>query len=192
MVARFSASESVLIPVEHQPLPVGQYLRHPERLVYAIADPQQVESLGTGRYRLKMRPRSFFQFTIQPMVDLQVWTDAEGVLRLQSVGCEIRGVEYIDRRFNLSLVGYLKPITQGEVTQLRGWADLRVEVELPPPLNLMPPPLTEAAGHSLLASVLMLIKQRLCHQLLQDYRQWVQSITQEASLPETDTLAWET
>lgn len=191
MLVHFAAQESVTVPVPRQPIPIEHYLRQPQRLVYAIADPQQVEALDDHTYRLKMRPRNFFSFTIQPVVDMRVWTEASSILRLESVSCEIRGVPYIDRRFRLNLTGSLQAMRSPRSSSLVGQAALQVEVEVPPPLNMMPKIIVEAAGDSLLASVLGLIKQQLTRQLITDYQQWVTSTTQSQTGTQ-GTLAWET
>lgn len=172
MNIHFSAIQSVDIAVTEQPIPIQHYLRQPQRLVAALVDPTRVEQLGDDCFRLKMRPLSFLMLSIQPTVDIRVWSEADGTIRLESTACEIRGVEYIDRRFSLKLVGRLSPRSIGSSTTLCGQADLDVEVELPPALWFTPRSLLEATGNGLLRSVLLTIKQRLAHHLLQDYRQW--------------------
>ncbi len=191
MLVHFAAQESVTVPVPRQPIPIEHYLRQPQRLVYAIADPQQVEPLSEQVYRLKMRPRTFFTFTIQPVVDVRVWTEPSNILRLQSVGCEIRGVPYIDRRFGLNLTGSLQAVRSARSSSLVGQAALHVEVEVPPPLSMMPKIIVEAAGDSLLSSVLGLIKQQLTRQLIADYQQWVTSTTPSHPDPQGNWV-WET
>lgn len=173
MPTRFTASQSVEIVVPEQPVAICHYLRQPQRLVYALVDPSRIETLKEDYFRLKMRPIEFMTLSIQPTVDLKVWAEPNGTVRLQSVACEIRGVEYIDRRFSLNLQGYLSPHQINGQTWLQGNADLEVQVDLPMPLALMPKPILETTGNSLLKSVLLTIKQRLLHQLLADYRIWV-------------------
>lgn len=168
----FSAVQSVNLAVPEQPIPIQYYLRQPQRLIQALIDPRQVESLGDECFRFKMRPLHFMTLTLQPTVDLRIWADPNGTIHLQSVGCEIRGVEYINQRFKLQLVGQLAPLQTSSATYLRGQAYLQVQVELPPPLSLTPRPFVEATGSGLLRSVLLTIKQRLVHQLLSDYCDW--------------------
>jgi len=172
MPIRFTASQSVEIAVPDQPIPIQHYLRQPQRLVNALVDPSRIEQLSEENFRLKMRPLAFMTLSIQPTVDLRVWAESNGTIHLQSVGCEIRGVEYIDQRFALNLKGYLSPC-QTNGGSLTGKADLEVQVELPFPFSLTPTPIIEAAGNGLLKSVLLTIKQRLLHQLLVDYSRWV-------------------
>ncbi|MEP0910202.1 DUF1997 domain-containing protein [Leptolyngbya sp. GB1-A1] len=172
MFARFSDSQSVELAVPNQPVPLQHYLRQPQRLVRALVDPSRIQMLRQDCFRLKMRPLSFLMLTLQPTVDLQVWAEPDGSIRVQSIACEIRGIEYINQRFSLNLTGVLIPEQDGEVTYLRGRANLQVQVDVPPPLMLTPQPILEATGNGLLHSVLLTVKQRLMHQLLVDYREW--------------------
>ncbi len=169
----FSAIQSVEILVPDQPIPIQHYLRQPQRLIRALIDPSQVEPLGQDRFRFKMRPLQFLALSLQPTVDLHIWAEPNGTIRLQSIGCDIRGIEYINQRFSLALVGQLAPMQVQSKTYLKGMADLKVQVELPPPLSFTPRLLIETTGNGLLRSVLLTIKQRLVHQLLSDYCNWV-------------------
>jgi hypothetical protein len=169
----FQATESVEITIEEAEMPIDHYLRQPQRLVKAIANPQLMKQLSPERYELKMRPLNFMEiYHFQPIVILKVWAGTNGTVYLKSENCQIKGIDYINRRFALQLKGILYPnLNQGK-TYLQGQADLVVKVELPPPLMFTPKPLSEVAGNGLLKSVLARIKQRLVTQLLQDYRQW--------------------
>ncbi|MCG5058302.1 MAG: DUF1997 domain-containing protein [Limnoraphis sp. WC205] len=172
MLTQFNASQSIEIAVPQQQIPIQHYLRQPRRLMNALADSTRLEQLSKDTFRLKMRPLSFMMLSIQPTVDLKVWALADGTIGLKSVGCEIRGVEYINQRFSLKLVGRLSPIEREGLTHLTGQADLQVQVELPPPLQFTPLSILETTGNGLLKSVLLTIKQRLMHNLLCDYRRW--------------------
>jgi hypothetical protein len=186
MSMQFSASQSVEFIVPEQPVAIQHYLRQPQRLIQALVDPSRLEALGAECFRLKMRPLEFLILSFQPTVDLRVWHSEDGSVHLQSIGCEIRGVEYINQRFALNLVGRLSPVQVGDVTYLKGKADLTVQVDIPAPLYFTPQPILETAGNGLLKSVLLTVKQRLMHQLLVDYRQWVaasQARTSAFSIP---------
>lgn len=172
MISKFNASQSVDIPVVEQQVPIHHYLRQPKRLINALVDPTRLKQLDKDTFRLKMRPLHFMMLTIQPTVDIRVWASANGTIYLKSEGCEIRGVEYINQRFTLNLVGILETCQIQGVTHLKGKADLKVKVELPPPLWLTPLPVLETTGNGLLKSVLITIKQRLTNQLLADYHKW--------------------
>ncbi|MBD2312093.1 DUF1997 domain-containing protein [Desertifilum sp. FACHB-1129] len=177
MPTRFAASQSVEMAVPELVVPIQHYLRQPQRLVNALTGASQIESLSEERYRLKMRSLNFMTLSFQPTVDLKVWSESGGTIHLKSMGCEIRGIEYINQRFALNLVGKLSPISLNGQTYLKGRADLEVSVELPPPLSFAPTSLIETTGNGLLRSVLLTIKQRLMHQLIADYRHWVQAET---------------
>jgi hypothetical protein len=177
MQTEFFASQSVVISVPVQTVPIHHYLRQPQRLVYALTDPSRVEILGDDVYRLKMRPLNFLMLTLQPTVDILVQVSPSGELRLRSVNCEIRGIEYINQRFQFDLQGKLVPLQFDGRTELVGQADLSVQVELPPMLWLTPKPLLETTGNGLLKSVLLTMKQRLMHQLIQDYCEWASEIS---------------
>lgn len=172
MDTRFFASQSVDIPVIEQPIPIQHYLRQPHRLVSALATANRVESLGDELFRLKMRSLNFMSLSLQPTVDLRVWSNSDGTVHLRSVGCEIRGIEYVNNRFSLDLVGKLHTNRIADRTHLQGQADLEVRVELPPPFIFTPKPILETTGNGLLKSVLLTVKQRLMHQLVADYQAW--------------------
>ena len=180
MPIQFNASQFVEIAVIDQPIPIQHYLRQPQRLVKALVDPSRVEQLSAESFRLKMRPLNFMMLKVQPTVDMKIWAEPNGTIQVKSLSCEIRGVEYINQRFDLNLAGQLTPTLKGSTTYLVGRADLEVLVELPPPLSLMPKPLLEATGNGLLKSVLLTVKQRLLHQLLSDYRNWAVAQKEES------------
>jgi hypothetical protein len=182
MSTRFTASQSVEIAVPEQPIPIQQYLRQPQRLVNALVDPSRVRQLSEEVFRLKIRPLNFMSLSIQPSVDMRVWAEPNGTIYVQSVDCEIIGLDYINQRFALNLRGYLSPYQSSTGTRLKGRADLEVEVDLPQPFCLTPKAILEATGNGLLKSVLVTIKQRLLHHLLTDYFRWVSSQIEEATI----------
>ncbi|MBF2063385.1 MAG: DUF1997 domain-containing protein [Calothrix sp. C42_A2020_038] len=173
MATKFTASQSVEIPVPEQPVPIQHYLRQPQRLVYALVDPSRIQQISDEVFRLKMRPIAFMSLSVQPTVDMRVWAESNSTIRLQSISCKILGFEYINQRFALNLQGFLFSEQHNGATRLKGRADLQVEVEFPPPFCFTPKPILEATGNSLVKSVLLTIKQRLLHQLLSDYCDWV-------------------
>ena len=172
MQLNFAASHSVVIAVPDASVPIQHYLRQPQRLIYALTDRSRVERLTDECFRLTMRPREFMTLSFQPVVDLKVWTEPNGTVHLKSIGCEIRGIEYINNRFNLTLNGKLYPILSDGPTQLMGAGDVSVNVELPPLFWMTPKSILESAGQSLLQGIFLTFKQRLGHQLVNDYLQW--------------------
>ncbi|WP_373538666.1 DUF1997 domain-containing protein [Chamaesiphon sp.] len=177
-VVKFTAERSVDIAVPQQPIPIGHYLRQPQRLVGSLVDPDRMRQVSEDEFCLTMRTLSFFGFDLQPTVFLRVWTEVDSTVRVVATRCEIRGIEYIDRRFSLQLSGKLSPYQKQGQTYLGGSADLAVQVDLPPPLNFMPLAMVESAGNSLLKSILNSFKQRLMNQLLADYAVWANTGTE--------------
>ena len=55
---------------------------------------------------------------------------------------------------------------------LEGEALLGVKVSQPPLLKLIPPRILESTGQSILNGILLGIKARVTHQLIQDFRNW--------------------
>ena len=179
MYVSFKTSESVQISLKDEETPIHHYLRQPKRLVNAIADPQLMKQLSDDLYELKMRPINFMEmYHFQPIVSLKVWSGSNGSVYLKSEGCQIKGIDYINRRFSLNLKGILDAQEVEGETTLSGQADLEVGVELPAALMLTPKPFLEVAGNQLLKSVLVRIKQKLVTQLIQDYRTWASQETQ--------------
>jgi hypothetical protein len=172
MRVTFTASQSVSIVVPTAAVPIQHYLRQPHRLVQALTEPQQIECIGENRYRLKMKPRQFLMFNLQPTVDIQLQTAPDGSVYLHSTACELRGIDFVNQRFHLDLEGVLSPRMKTGRTHLEGLADLQVQVDLPPVLWMTPRAIVETTGNGLLKSILMTIKQRLVHQLVLDYQKW--------------------
>ena len=173
MYVSLSATESVQIPVDNQETPIQYYLRQPQRLVKAIAEPQLVRQISDDTYELKMRPIDFMEiYHFQPIVQLKVWSGSGSSVYLKSEGCQIKGIDYINNRFSLKLKGALYPHEQDGQTVLLGQADLEVGVELPAALMFTPKAFLERAGNKLLKSVLGRIKHKLMTQLVQDYQSW--------------------
>ena len=180
MRIQFTALQSVALSISQEIVPVEHYLRQPQRLIYALIEPERVEQRSASLFRFKLSPLKFLMLKIEPTVDLKVWTGADGVLRLQSMATQLKGLETFDTGFDLKLIGNLAPYRRGQKTELRGQADLMVQVDLPPSLMFMSRTLVQATGNALLKSVLTTMRQRLERQLLQDYENWVKSQSLES------------
>ncbi|MGB7416995.1 MAG: DUF1997 domain-containing protein [Thermosynechococcaceae cyanobacterium] len=172
MQVNFTGFQEISVQVPSESVPLKHYLRQPHRLVYALADRSRVERLRARSFRLSMRSREFMTLKFQPVVDLQVWSDANGVVQVRSTDCQLKGIDYINDRFKFDLVGELRPYSRDGQTWLKGGGDLRVGVELPPLFWMTPKPILEAAGNSLLQGILMTFKQRIGNQLIADYQHW--------------------
>ncbi|WOD41743.1 DUF1997 domain-containing protein [Nodosilinea sp. E11] len=172
----FHASQTLCLRVPNEAIPIEHYLRQPQRLVQAITDPRRIEVLGEGVYRLSLRPLQFFGISIEPTADLQVRSHSDGTLTLESVGCQVKGPDYlsfVNDSFGMALKGTLTPHRETTYTELRGWADLRIQLELPPPISFMPTSVLDRTGKTFLSGILTTIKYRIERQLIEDYRAWV-------------------
>ena len=181
---QFQVSQTLKMVVPNEVIPINQYLRQPQRLVQAITDPSRIQQLAPSHFRLWLRPLKFMMLRLEPTVDLQVWTEAEGTLHLKALDCDIKGAQFLKDSFSLELAGILSPQRRRSNTELSGKADLKVQVEVPSPLKLIPESVLASSGKAFLKGILLTIKYRLESQLIQDYRRWVRAkSTQPHSLP---------
>ena len=179
MQAKFTAIQTVTIPVPPHKISIQHYLRQPQRLVHSLVDPSQAQQLSDDCFRLKMRSRQFMMLTLQPIVDIRLWTDEHTVLHLEAIRCELGGLDFVNQCFQLSLNGFLA-LSQDQT--LEGQADLGVSVEIPPILWMTPKSIIIAAGNSMLKSILASVKHRLVQQVVQDYQEWAEAVTDTTSL----------
>ena len=179
----FQVSQTLKMVVPNEVIPIEQYLRQPQRLVQAITDPSRIQQLAPSHFCLRLSPLKFMMLRLEPKVDLQVWTEAEGTLYLKALDCEIQGAQFLQESFGLELAGTLSPHRRGSETALSGKADLKVQVEVPPPLRLIPESVLESSGRAFLKGILLTIKYRLERQLVQDYRRWVKEKPTQPNRP---------
>ncbi len=171
----FQVSQTLKMVVPNEVIPIEHYLRQPQGLVQAITDPSRIQQLALSHFRLQLKPLQFMMLQIQPMVDLKVWTQGDGVLHLRSLDYEIQGAKFLAQSFHLELAGTLSPHRRGATTELRGKANLKIQVEVPPALKLLPKPVLDSSAKTFLNGILLTIKHRLEHQLLRDYYNWVKA-----------------
>jgi Protein of unknown function (DUF1997) len=172
----FKAKQSVDIAIPAESIPVQPYLRQLERIVNALASSGTVTALEGDQFRLALRPLKFFTLTLQPIVDMRVWTTADDVLHVQSIACDILGLEqFNDAQFDLNLVGEMYPMPVRGKIHLQGQVALTVQVEMPMPISLTPKPVLEGTGNAIMLGVLSTMKQRLMKNLVADYSDWVRS-----------------
>ncbi|MGF1459253.1 MAG: DUF1997 domain-containing protein [Leptolyngbyaceae cyanobacterium] len=169
--------------IARRSVPLRHYLKQPRRLVHALMNPEQVDELSHDTFRFHLRGFQFLMLNILPVVDLQIDVRQDGLVTVQSVGCEIKGNEFVDRQFALDLSGQLRLDEQAQTTDLDGYVDLKIEVGLPPVLAMTPHPLLETTGNQILRGVLNTIKQRLLRQLATDYERWSRQQAAERRSP---------
>ncbi|MBE9029383.1 DUF1997 domain-containing protein [filamentous cyanobacterium LEGE 11480] len=178
----FQAKQSVELFIPNEAVPIQPYLRESERIVRAIGNSGTVMPLGGELFQLKLKPINFISLQLQPIVDMRVWTSNDDCLHIQSVACEILGLEqFNDPQFILNLVGELKPVTIRRSIRLQGHVHLSVQVNMPMPIALTPKPILEGTGNTIMGGVLSSMKQRLKKNLVKDYQDWVRT-TADTSL----------
>lgn len=168
MTLAFSARQQLALPVHENCGQLADYLRDEARVVGALLDPSQLEPLGPGHYRYSVTRVQVFQLQIHPVVELRAHS-RQGRLELQALDCQLEGLGLVDD-FQLSLDSWLEACSNG----LEGEASLSVTVSQPPLLRLIPPRILEATGHSVLAGILLGIRNRVSQQLLGDFQRWCQ------------------
>ncbi len=166
MPLAFSANQELQLSVADQAERLSSYLADEERVVKALLDPSQLERLGPGRWRYTVTRLQVFQLQIQPVVELCCRMEP-GAITLEASDCQLEGLGLVDD-FQLTLSSRLSAGSQG----LEGDATLGVQVSQPTLLKLIPAKVLEATGRSLLAGILLGIKTRVGHQLVDDFREW--------------------
>lgn len=169
---RLASQQTAKMRITRRAVPLSHYLKQPRRLVNALMNPDQVEELSPDTFRFHLRGFKFLMLNIRPIVDLQIDTSEDHVLKVRSVDCKIRGNQFVDRQFSLDLQGQLRLHERPDYTELKGDVDLAIAVGLPPILSMTPNSLLETTGNQILRGVLNTIKQRLMHQLASDYERW--------------------
>jgi hypothetical protein len=169
MSLAFSASQHLHLTIAGEAERLPAYLDDDQRVVQALLDPQQLEPIGPGRYRYTVNLVRVFQLKIQPVVELQT-THTKGRLELEALDCQLEGLGLVED-FRLGLNSWLAAGEDGLV----GEASLSVTVSQPPLLQLVPPRVLEATGRSVLAGILLGIRNRVGQQLLEDFQRWCRS-----------------
>jgi len=170
---RLFTSQVVEIKVPRAAYPIESYLEQPDRLLRTLAPGDRMDLLENGNYRLVILPMNVLGLNISPVVDLAVWVDEDRKVQVESVGCEIRGVESLRDRFDFKLMGELYTIHTPNQVLLRGSALLKIEIELPMPFKVMPRSIVEGAGNAVLEATLNTVKGRMLKYVVDDYQAWV-------------------
>lgn len=169
MTLAFSARQQLTLPVVEPAALLPAYLDDEARVVRALLDETQLQTLGPGRYRYTVSRVQVFQLQIQPVVELRA-RHQPGRLTLEALDCQLEGLGLVDD-FHLQLNSWLEASDTG----LEGEACLAVQVSRPPLLRLIPPAVLEATGRSVLSAILLGIRKRVSQQLIADFQQWCTS-----------------
>lgn len=166
MPLAFSARQKLDLPVVEQADQLGRYLNEEERVVKALLNPSQLQTLGPRQYRYAVTHLQVFQLQIQPVVELRTHA-SPGRLELEAIDCQLEGLGLVDD-FQLTLNSWLVAGERG----LEGQASLSVAVSQPPLLKLIPARVLESTGRSLLSGILLGIKARVGQQVVEDFQRW--------------------
>ncbi len=170
MPLAFQARQKLDLPVETNAGRLPSYLLQQERVVGAMLDAKKLTPLGPGSFRYNVTSFKVFQLEVNPVVSIGV-INTEGKLKMQATESELDGLGLVDD-FELSLDATLEATPNG----LEGQAVLGVTVSQPPLLKLIPKKVLESTGQSILNGILLGIKARVGHQLVQDFNRWCKEL----------------
>ncbi len=166
MPLAFEARQKLDLPISAKPELLPAYLEEQERVVGAMLDSRKLTLLTPGSYRYTVTSFKVFQLEVKPVVSIGVLSE-EGRLKMHATDSELDGLGLVDD-FELSLNATLEATDKG----LEGEAVLGVSVSQPPLLRFIPSQVLESTGQSILNGILLGIKARVGHQLVEDFRKW--------------------
>ena len=168
MSLAFNARQKIDLLVKNNIQRLPDYLLQQERVVGAMLDSQKLIALGEGKFRYKVTSFKVFQLQVNPVVSIAV-VNSENQLQMHATDSTLDGLGLVED-FELTLDATLRATNKG----LEGDALLGVQVSQPPLLKLIPPKILESTGQSILSGILLGIKGRVTHQLIQDFKDWCQ------------------
>ena len=171
---------SVEIAIFPAPVPINEYLKNTERLVYALADPSQIKVLGRHTFQFSMRPIKFLMLTLEPVADVKIYPNECDEIIIYSDSCRLRHQAALNRRFSFKLRGWLAP--RSDNSGVSGNAELDITIDLPSAFRLTPKSLLESTGNAIVNGILIAIKQRLQRRLIHEYRGWTSGILASSQL----------
>ncbi len=175
MPLSFQATQHLDLPIPGKQGLLSNYLLEEERVVGAMLDPKKLTLLAPGSFRYDVTSLNVFQLQVNPVVSIGV-VSGEGKLKMWATDSELKGLGLVED-FKLSLDAILIATGNG----LEGEANLGVTVSQPPLLKFIPTKVLESTGHSILSSILLGIKGRVTHQLIEDFRLWCSSNSEAPS-----------
>ncbi|MBT9310758.1 DUF1997 domain-containing protein [Leptothoe kymatousa] len=168
------ASQSVEIDIAPAPIPIHQYLKNTDRLVYSLADPSQIKAIGNQKFEFSMRPIKFLMLTLEPVADVEIYPNESDEIIIYSDSCRLRHQSSLNRRFSFQLQGWLA--ARSDNSGVSGNAELSIDINLPSAFRLTPRPLLESSGNTIVSGILSTIKYRLQHRLVHEYKGWANGI----------------
>ncbi|WP_227498565.1 DUF1997 domain-containing protein [Synechococcus sp. PCC 7336] len=175
----FRAEQQTAVHLAGTRSQVRAFLSNPSNLVDALLESDRVKQLDDRHFQVSMAPIQALGTQIQPVVELQIFTDPSSRVNLSAVGCCIRGNDWVDRNFDLEFEGSLSPdlkVSTANRIRLAGNANLRVHIGVPPLLQFTPQAIVRTVGNTITRSVLTAIERSLCRQLPVSFEQWQQRV----------------
>ena len=169
-MVHFHASQSVEIAISPAPVPIYKYLSNTERLVYALADPSQIQVLGHHTFQFSMRPIKFLMLTLEPVAEVQIYPNDCNEVVIYSDSCRLKHHGALNRHFSFKLQGWLA--ARSDNSGVSGNAELDITIDLPAAFRLTPRTLLESTGNAIISGILSTIKRRLQRRLVHEYRAW--------------------
>ncbi len=166
MSLAFNARQKIELFVQHNAEQLSDYLLQQERVVGAMLDSRKLTPLGPGSFKYEVTSFQVFQLQINPVVTIGV-KNTDSTIRMFVTDSHLDGLGFVDD-FDLTLDAILEAKPSG----LEGEAVLGVTVSRPPLLRLIPPPILESTGQSILNGILLGIKARVGKQLILDFQDW--------------------
>lgn len=148
---------------------VGRYLDHHEGWFRRCAAPMTVRPLGPRGYALTLGRFGNFGFEVEPTIGLELLPQADGVYRIVTVPTghpETLTEGLYDVDFNAAL--RLEALETSH-TDVRWDLDLRVWIQLPGVITLLPDGLVQNSGDHLLRQIVRQISRRLTWKVQEDF-----------------------
>jgi hypothetical protein len=174
----YSSSFSDLMEMWAPAEVVASYLDHHEGWFRRCAAPMTVRPLGNNGYSLTLGRFGNFGFEVEPTIGLELLPQDRGVYRIATVASEqpetpLERLYDVDFNASLKLQEQLNPEDEIDGSSL-GTAvlwdlDLKVWIQIPGVIALLPEALVQTSGDHLLRQIVRQISRRLTWKVQEDF-----------------------
>ena len=174
----YSSSFSDLMEMWAPAEVVASYLDHHEGWFRRCAAPMTVRPLGNNGYSLTLGRFGNFGFEVEPTIGLELLPQDRGVYRIATVASEqpetpLERLYDVDFNASLKLQEQLNPEEEIDGSSLRTavlWdLDLKVWIQIPGVIALLPEALVQTSGDHLLRQIVRQISRRLTWKVQEDF-----------------------
>lgn len=172
-IAYFSAEKAGKRTIQEGQRPLADYMALPVGQ-YSILDANQVERLGDSTFKCYVDAVNFFGFVVKPIVTVDVKANKSGCY-IKMLDCELDGSDIIragNDRFDAKMWNRVTWEQKGDEKRITSDTGIDIAVLVPRMFSLVPIPIVERVGSSILRQVLNLSVPRFLQQLDKDYRVW--------------------